>query len=262
MIAILSNKKLGILLFCMVFLLSCASYMPVEKIYEDSKIVKIILRDKKTITGWYIINYDATNRISSINKYIPNKNTPIVKIQLQYRGKLLSSYTISSSLPESDIILHQSTHIFNYLSTNDLKRVDISFNKPASIKQAKTTFVRIQYTYTDKMLTGLQIAGDAFSFKILCTISYYKGIIDKISLDEKRYNAATKKFEQGLKGYVKMDGTPEYFFDELQNIKVKDKQKLEEIFTQTYIKDALYKIKLTKGNEQIIDYFIMFDSSL
>jgi hypothetical protein len=112
------------------------------------------------------------------------------------------------------------------------------------------------------MLTGLQIAGDAFSFKILCTISYYKGIIDKISLDEKRYNAATKKFEQGLKGYVKMDGTPEYFFDELQNIKVKDKQKLEAIFTQTYIKDALYKIKLTKGNEQIIDYFIMFDSSL
>ena len=112
------------------------------------------------------------------------------------------------------------------------------------------------------MLTGLQITGDAFSFKIVCTISYYKGTIDKITLDEKRYSITTKKFEQGLKGYLKMDGAPEYFFDELQNKNVKDKQELDAIFTQTYIKDALYKIKLTKGNEQIIDYFIMFDSSL
>lgn len=258
----MSNKKALIHIIVMAALISCASYTPVEKIYEDNKIVKIILRDKKNITGWYIINYDTNNRITGINKYTPDKNTPVTKIQLQYRGKLLISYIISTTAPQSDTVLYQSTHIFNYSPTNDLKRVDISFNKPASIKQAGTTFIRIQYIYTDKLLTGLQITGDASSFKISCSMSYRKETIDAITIDEKRYNASTKKFEQGLKGTLFIDQDPTYYADELTGNKIKDKNKLASIYTETYIKDALNKLTLTKGNEQIIDYFLLSDSSL
>ncbi|MEJ5363342.1 MAG: hypothetical protein WHV26_14885 [Spirochaetota bacterium] len=240
----------------------CASYTPVEKIYEDNRIVKIILRDSKGISGWYIINYDTNGRITGLNKYTPYKNTPITKIQLQYRGKLLTSYTISSTSPGSDTVLYQSTHIFNYSSTNDLRRVDISFNKPASIKQAGTTFVKIQYIYTDKLLTGLSITGDASSFKISCTINYRKNTVNAITIDEKRYNTATKKFEQGLKGTLYVDQKPQYYIDEITGSTIKDKNKLVSIYTETYIHDALNKLKLTQGNEQIIDYFLLTDNSL
>lgn len=258
----MSNKKILIYLLFIIPFLCCATYTPVEKIYENNKIVKIVIKDKKGGTGWYIINYDTNNRITGLNKYTPYKNTPITKIQLQYRGKLLTSYTISSTSPESDTILYQSTHIFNYSSFNDLKRVDILFNKPASIKQAGTTFIRIQYSYTDKLVTGLYITGDASSFKISCTISYRKNTIDAITIDEKRYNTATKKFEQGLKGTLYIDKTPEYFIDEATGNKIKNKDKLTSLYTGTYIHDALNKLKLTNGNEQIIDYFLLSDSSL
>jgi hypothetical protein len=242
--------------------LCCATYTPVEKIYEDNKIVKIITRDKKGITGWYIINYDTNNRITTLNKYTPDKNTPVAKIQLTYRGKFVSSYTISSTSHVSDSVLYQSTHIFNYTSANDLRRVDISFNKPASIKQAGTTFVRIQYIYTDKLLTGLNITGDASSFKISCTIGYRKNAIDTIMIDEKRYNATTKKFEQGLKGTLYIEETPKYYIDEVTGNKIKDQDKLTLMYSKTYIYDALNKRKLTQGNEQILDYFLLSDSSL
>jgi len=258
----MSNKKTLLYILFIVPFLCCATYTPVEKIYEDNKIVKIITRDKKGITGWYIVNYDTNNRITAINKYTPDKNTPITKIQLTYKGKLLSSYTISSTPPGSDSVLYQSTHIFNYTSSNDLKRVDISFNKPASIKQAGTTFVRIQYIYTDKLLTGLNITGDASSFKISCTINYRKNVIDTITIDEKRYNATTKKFEQGLKGTLYIEETPKYYIDEVTGSKIKDQDKLTSLYIKTYIYDALNKRKLTQGNEQILDYFLLSDSSL
>lgn len=258
----MSNKKILMYIVLIVPFLCCATYTPVEKIYEDNKIVKIITRDKKGITGWYIINYDTNNRITGLNKYTPDKNTPITKIQLTYRGKLLSSYTISSTSPGSDSVLYQSTHILNYTSANDLRRVDISFNKPASIKQAGTTFVRIQYIYTDKLLTGLQITGDALSFRISCSMSYRKNAIDTITIDEKRYNTATKKFEQGLKGTLYIEETPKYYIDEITGNKIKDQNKLTSIYNKTYIYDALNKYKLTQGNEQIIDYFLLSDSSL
>ena len=258
----MSNKKTLIYILFIVPFLCCATYIPVEKIYEDSKIVKIITRDKKGITGWYIINYDTNNRITTLNKYTPDKNTPITKIQLTYRGKFVSSYTISSTSHVSDSVLYQSTHIFNYTSANDLRRVDISFNKPASIKQAGTTFVRIQYIYTDKLLTGLNITGDASSFKISCTISYRKNAIDTIMIDEKRYNATTKKFEQGLKGTLYIEETPKYYIDEVTGNKIKDQDKLTLMYSKTYIYDALNKRKLAQGNEQILDYFLLSDSSL
>jgi len=258
----MSNKKTLIYILFIVPFLCCATYIPVEKIYEDSKIVKIITRDKKGITGWYIINYDTNNRITTLNKYTPDKNTPITKIQLTYRGKFVSSYTISSTSHVSDSVLYQSTHIFNYTSANDLRRVDISFNKPASIKQAGTTFVRIQYIYTDKLLTGLNITGDASSFKISCTISYRKNAIDTIMIDEKRYNATTKKFEQGLKGTFYIEETPKYYIDEVTGNKIKDQDKLTLMYSKTYIYDALNKRKLAQGNEQILDYFLLSDSSL
>jgi len=258
----MSNKKILIYIWFIIPFLWCATYTPVEKIYEDNRIVKIILRDSKGITGWYIVNYDTTGRITGLNKYTPYKNTPITKIQLQYRGKLLTSYTISSTSPGSDTVLYQSTHIFNYSSTNDLRRVDISFNKPASIKQAGTTFVKIQYLYTDKLLTGLYITGDASSFKISCTINYRKNTVDAITIDEKRYNIATKKFEQGLKGTLYVDQTPQYYVDEITGSTIKDKNKLASIYSETYIHDALNKLKLTQGNEQIIDYFLLSDNPL
>ncbi|MEJ5363268.1 MAG: hypothetical protein WHV26_14515 [Spirochaetota bacterium] len=258
----MSNKKILIYIFFIIPFLCCATYTPIEKIYEDNKIVKIVLRDKNGVTGWYIINYDTNNRITGLNKYTPYKNTPITKIQLQYKGKLLTSYTISSTSPGSDTVLYQSTHIFNYSSTNDLRRVDISFNKPASIKQAGTTFLRIQYTYTDKLVTGLYITGDASSFKISCTINYRKNIVDVITIDEKRYNTATKKFEQGLKGTLYIDQTPKYYIDEVTGSKIKDKNKLTAMYAETYIQDALNKLKLTNGNEQIINYFLLSDTSL
>ena len=258
----MSNKKTLIYILFIVPFLCCATYIPVEKIYEDSKIVKIITRDKKGITGWYIINYDTNNRITTLNKYTPDKNTPVTKIQLTYRGKFVSSYTITSTSPVSDSVLYQSTNIFNYSATNDLKRVDISFNKPASIKQAGTTFVRIQYIYTDKLLTGLTITGDASSFKISCTISYRKNAIDTIMIDEKRYNATTKKFEQGLKGTFYIEETPKYYIDEVTGNKIKDQDKLTLMYSKTYIYDALNKRKLAQGNEQILDYFLLSDSSL
>ncbi|MGB4269244.1 MAG: hypothetical protein WBK20_08690 [Spirochaetota bacterium] len=258
----MSNKKILIYIFFIIPFLCCATYTPIEKIYEDNKIVKIVLRDKNGVTGWYIINYDTNNRITGLNKYTLYKNTPITKIQLQYKGKLLTSYTISSTSPGSDTVLYQSTHIFNYSSTNDLRRVDISFNKPASIKQAGTTFLRIQYTYTDKLVTGLYITGDASSFKISCTINYRKNIVDVITIDEKRYNTATKKFEQGLKGTLYIDQTPKYYIDEVTGSKIKDKNKLTAMYAETYIQDALNKLKLTNGNEQIINYFLLSDTSL
>ncbi|MCX8124373.1 MAG: hypothetical protein N3F66_09435 [Spirochaetes bacterium] len=258
----MSNKKTILYILSITAFLCCASYTPVEKIYEDSKIVKIITRDKKGITGWYIINYDTTNRITSINKYTPDKNTPVTKIFLQYRGKLVSSYTISSTSPTSDTVLYQSTHIFNYTTANELKRVDISFNKPASIKQAGTTFIRIQYIYTDKIVTGLNISGDALSFKISCTLSYRKNAIEAISIDEKRYNSTSKKFEQGLKGTLYVDEAPLYFIDEITGAKIKDTNKLFAIYSATYIRDAIAKLSLQQGNEQIINYFLLSDSSL
>ncbi len=258
----MSNKKILLYILFIIPFLCCATYTPVEKIYEDNKIVKIIIRDKNGVTGWYIINYDTNNRITGLNKYTPYKNTPITKIKLQYRGKLLTSYTISSTSPGSDAVLYQSTHIFNYSSTNNLRRVDISLNKPASIKQAGTTFIRIQYTYTNKSVTGLYITGDASSFKVSCTISYRKNTIDTIAIDEKRYNTATKKFEQGLKGTLYIDQTPKYYIDEITSSKIKDKNKLASIYTETYIQDAFNKLTLINGNEQIIDYFLLSDNSL
>lgn len=252
----MSNKKTLLYMLFIIPYLCCATYTPVEKIYEDNNIVKVITRDKKGITGWYIINYDTNNRITGINKYIPDKNTPVTKIILQYRGKLLRSYTILSTSPTDDIVLYQSTHIFNYTPANDLRSVDISFNKPASIKQAGTTFVKIQYIYNNGMLTGLQITGDAFSFKIFCTIQYRKNVIDTITIDEKRYNTATKKFEQGLKGILYIDQTPKYYIDEVTGSKITDKNTLASMYAGTYIQDALHKLTLTKGNEQIIEYFL------
>lgn len=258
----MSNKKTLLYIVFIIPLLCCATYSPVEKIYEDNKIVKIVTRDKKGITGWYIINYDSNNRITWINRYTPDKNAPITKIQLTYRGNLLSSYTISSTSPESNSVLYQSTHIVNYTSANDIRRVDISFNKPASIKQAGTTFVRIQYIYTDNLLTGLHITGDASSFKIFCTMSYRKNAIDKIAIDEKRYNATTKKFEQGLKGTLYVDKTPKYYIDETTGNKIKDHDTLSTIYSKTHIYDALNKRILTQGNEKILDYFLLSDSSM
>lgn len=259
MIKFLSHTKTAAVLSCTLLAMYCASYTPIEKVYEDNRIVKIVLNDKKGVTGWYIVAYDSLNRITGIHKFTPKKNSPQVRIQLQYRGKMLSSYTIATTPPDSDRIITQSTHIFNYTSANLLRRVDVSFTKPASIRQAGTTFIRIQYSYTDKVLTGLFITGDAFSFKISCTLNYEDDAINVITIDEKRYNTASKKFEQGLKGQLEINSYPTKFVDEAAKTVIKDKKQLADIYSRTFIEYALDKPLFLKGNEHIIDYFLKLD---
>jgi len=232
---------------------ACSSRELRRTFNEDGSTKEIRYTNEEGKSHTITFSYNTPKQEIEIKKFTPPRMEPVTTISLRYDRRnhvtlVHTSHLVDSNKSTNDVTMKS----FFYTRTGRLYKIETSFKSSYSISRNKTTLITAHYRYARGKISLIREYGGTFRKYI--TTAYSGDTISSISYKYFSMNWRNRKFVPGNRYIFTFDnGIPETVKDMKDNSVIHEQKKVQEIYRETGIQNALGNVFLSSNYKVFLE---------